>query len=368
MAPLVECHKCKKHVDIKTTALCSVCNHRYEPDCIGYPGQTYRMMHQESKKKWKCVTCIKNKNSISSDLTNITLRNKKKPVNTQPLNQAIIIEKHQPVDASQIHDSHVLTDCNSSSESDYTPPKMSKSLDGTSSDLNSDLISLSEMKDTISQLTGELNCTQSELDKTLLENHDLQKQVNKLTAENNMLKSLCQSTSLPDASFRSSIKKKRHSLAYCTTSTPSSPIYSSNANYENKTISLKKQIEDLQLRLDRANLEISALTKQIETLSQYLQNKTEVLNPTTFPRNHEHRLEKTIFIFGTQQCVGLALALLQSRSNTKYEKYGILAETNPNAKCDIIIQNCIKTTLKPNDKLVICIGKMIITWGKFYHS
>ncbi|CAH1639428.1 unnamed protein product [Spodoptera littoralis] len=242
MAPLVVCHKCKKHVNIKTTALCSVCNHRYEPDCVGYPEQTYRMMDQEAKKKWKCVTCIKNKKSISSDLTNITLRNKKKQVgNTQPPTQSIIIKKHQPVDASQIHDSHVLTDYNSSSEPDYTPPKMSKSLDGTSSDLNLDLISLLEMKDTISQLTGELVSTQSELDKTLLENNDLQKQVNKLTAENNMLKSLCQSASLPDASFRSSIKKKRHSLAYCTTSTPSSPIYSSNTNYEYKNNIPKKK-------------------------------------------------------------------------------------------------------------------------------
>lgn len=373
MPALVICYKCKKHVDIKTTALCSICNHRYEPDCIGYPEKTYRMMDQESKKNWKCTTCIKNKKLVNSDSSNITLRNKKKLTNkTSPtVQEDNEVKKHKSIDESQTQDSHILTDYNTSSESYCTPTKMLKSLDGTLSGPISDLVSLSEMKDTMSQLTAKLECTQNELDNKILENNDLQRQVNKLTAEVIVLKSLCQTSSITEDTSRCSIKK-RPSSAHCITSTPSSPLNYSNVDcfYDDRTLSLKKNISDLQQQLEDAKLEISRLTKQIETLTQYLHNKSEVSSLTMIPprnsttptyttreRKREHEPGRNLYIYGTQQCVGLASALMQSRCNTKYEKYRVFAETKPNAKCYDVTQNCIRRILNPDDKIVICVGE-----------
>lgn len=73
----VTCNVCKKYVNIKNTALCSICKKRYEFDCVGYPESTYRLKDIEARKKWKCKLCIKNQPDANSDATsNVTLRRK----------------------------------------------------------------------------------------------------------------------------------------------------------------------------------------------------------------------------------------------------------------------------------------------------
>lgn len=76
---------------------------------------------------------------------------------------------------------------------------------------------------------------------------------------------------------------------------------------------------------------------------------------STSHRPIEHN--RKIYIFGSQQCVGLGAAIARSRTNTPYEKYGIVAETKPYAPCYEIIRNCRNIKLTPNDKLVLCVGE-----------
>lgn len=385
MAALVTCYKCKKLVNIKSTALCSACDNRYELDCDGYPEHTYRLKDAESRKKWRCKVCIRSKKYANTDYTpNITVRKKVTPMETpspteQPQSTKDVVRedsfKRQSTvqNTADLLDSHVLTECETSIESHSTPNKLSVSVDGTVSDL----VSASEMKEIIAQLSLKLEITENELGNILLENTDLHKQINKLTSENKTLKSLCQSPSI-FSSPGPNTKKKRPALSTpCNIlSTPSS-LPSSSRKLKSKpndnvnVSSLEQEIVTLQQQLKAAQQEIAALQERIAII---MQSSCNVCEPAVSQEQKQETVatssaqtyvaidgnnipERKIFIFGTQRCVGLAAAISHSRTNTQYEKYRLVAETKPNAPSNEIIANCRNTKLTTEDKLVVCIGE-----------
>ncbi|KAF9418131.1 hypothetical protein HW555_004941 [Spodoptera exigua] len=372
MPVLVVCYKCKQTVDIKKTALCSICNNRFEPDCDGYPEHTYRLMNQESKNKWRCKMCIRKKTTNPTEPSNITMRKiPRLPVTKTPL-QTHTNKKESSPD----QDSHVLTDYDASYEiDDTTPNKLSKSVDGTTTIISS----VSEMQDTIAQMTIKLESTENELENTILENNDLKKQVNKLTQEINVLKSLCHSSTSKESSPISIDKKKIYSrLSQIVSSTPSSPRLTSNAERNNNFIylHLQQNISALQKELQSAENEIKNLNTQIQDLKQSLRitpeeqtcsgnTSTSTSNPITLHQlKKPHIFGKTIRILGAQQCVGLAATLIHSRKTTQYEKYGVLAHTMPNAQSDTITKSCTNINLRPGDKIVISLGENDYNMGQ----
>lgn len=359
-AVLVVCQKCKKRVDVKKTALCFVCKNRYELDCDGYPEQTYRLMDQESKNRWRCKLCIKKMASCSKDASNITVR--KKPVVPTTESSPDTQTKPSINQLSSIQDSHVLTDYDTSYDSDTSPNVHSKSVDGTTTNISS----LSEMQDTIVQLTAKLETTEHELENSILENNDLNKQLTKLTTEIKILKTLCHSSTMIESSPINNDKKKKHSrFSQNVSSTPSSTRvrdYASHASHQ----CLQQKIINLEKNLQNAKDEIKRLTTQIQLLEHSLCSKPKpewTLKPLNLSTKDitshlQQRIpEKTIAIFGAQQCVGLAAALQDSRKSTQYEKYGIFAHTMPNANSDTIVKCCTKANLKPEDKIIICLGE-----------
>lgn len=265
-------------------------------------------------------------------------------------------------DNSKMLDSHLLTDYEISDESYSTPSKLSKSVDGTISDV----ISTSEMKITISQLNCKLTSTEHELENTILENNDLHKKINKLTAENKILRSLCNSSSIIESSPSTSTKIKRHSLMFENTSfTPTKP--EKQGTMESLYLQrLQVRIADLQQQLKNAEQEIEILRKQIENITQNVVNS---ISPEKKPKptaNYpyyeiQQRSDRIkIHILGGQQCVGLAAAITQSRRKTlhdKYEKYEVIAETKSYAPTHEILKNYRSINLKSEDKLVICVGE-----------
>lgn len=379
MASLVRCHKCKKDVNIKSTALCSACDNRYEFDCDGYPEPTYRLKDAEAKKKWRCKVCIRNKKYSNTDgASNITVRKKQNYIKTpSPIKQTSKTKKDLVDDTSKrlssiqsstkLFDSHILTDCESPDESYTTPNKLSRSVDRTVTDL----VSVSEMKDTIAQLTLQLESTENELGNILLENTELHKQIKKLCTENNTLKSLCHSSSLFGYPGTSSKKKKQAlSQQHYVHSTPSSPS-SSTLNVEVtdhvNILRLQQEILTLQQQLRTAEKEILTLTERITLLIQS-QNTCELSieepkrNTASFKTCTAKQVQnlisgKKIHIFGTQRCVGLAAALSHSRVNSQYENYQIVAQTKPNAPCSEVTSNCRNVKLTTDDKVVICLGE-----------
>lgn len=383
MATLVTCHKCKKLVNIKYTALCSACNNRYELDCDGYPEATYRLKDAEAKKKWRCKMCIRNKKYDNADgSSNITVRKKppllkmRSPTEQTNANQNMANETlcQSPVQHSTLlSDSHILTECETSDESYITPNKLPKSLDRTVFDL----VSTSEMKNTISQITYKLESTENELGNILLENRDLHKQIKKLTIENETLKSICHCETIhdsPDNADTMKKKKQASSQQYNACSTPtslSSHVVNINTKDNGEKLFLEEEIVTLKQQLEVAEREINALTERLAVLmrNSHTAPESNICKPKRSSMNTPtHRistaanvqnmsLKRKIFLFGSQRCVGLAAALSLSRTDTQYETYQVVAETKPNAPSNEIITNCINTKLSTYDKLVICIGE-----------
>lgn len=365
------CFKCKKSVDIKKTALCSTCNNRYELDCIGYPEQTYRLMDQESRKKWRCTTCIKNKKvSNTSYISNITSRKKLQASRSSP--EPIVCkstEKNQQSEAiqtttlnmSELLDSHILSEYETSTESYDTPNKLSKSVDGTISET----LTILEMKDTINDLTNKLDSTENELENTILENNNLRQQLNKLTTEIKMLKTLCHSPPIENNAVIT--RGRKQSLLHQTFSTPSTPLTRKTNVSDNESIEivlLQQKIVGLLQELENTQEQLADFKKQIDAFkhcnnSNHQQSRVSKTCPqmTAWTREQQSELPSRILIFGSQQCVGLAAAMIKSRKNTQYERYQIISETKPNALSNQIIMNCRHTKLNPNDKLVICVGE-----------
>ncbi|KAF9791614.1 hypothetical protein SFRURICE_020013 [Spodoptera frugiperda] len=298
--------------------------------------------------------------SCSKDASNITVR--KKPVVPTTESSPDTQTKPSINQLSSTQDSHVLTDYDTSYDSDTSPNVHSKSVDGTTTNISS----LSEMQDTIVQLTAKLETTEHELENSILENNDLNKQLTKLTTEIKILKSLCHSSTMIESSPINNDKKKKHSrFSQNVSSTPSSTRvrdYASHASHQ----CLQQKIINLEKNLQNAKDEIKRLTTQIQLLEHSLCSKPKpewTLKPLNLSTKDitshlQHRIpEKTIAIFGAQQCVGLAAALQDSRKSTQYEKYGIFAHTMPNANSDTIVKCCTKANLKPEDKIIICLGE-----------
>ncbi|KAF9415527.1 hypothetical protein HW555_006846 [Spodoptera exigua] len=193
MPVLVTCYRCKKSVDEKKTALCSICKNRMEPDCDGYPLQTYRLKSQESKTKWRCSKCTKKtvpKNVPSPDdniSNNVTVR-KKPAYSINHLHTDIYKNKRKLLSPNQ--DSHILSDYDTSCETDTNTPKrlLTDSLDGSST-IKSPILYY-EMQDTIAQLTTKLECAENALECKTLQNNELNKQVEELTKEIKLLKTM----------------------------------------------------------------------------------------------------------------------------------------------------------------------------------
>lgn len=331
--------------------MCSICKNRCEPDCDGYPEQTYRLMNQESRKNWKCKACIqknlKNKKiSSSSELSNVTQRKKNNTIlepvlsaseTVQPTNNQCI-DTIQPSthDTSNITDSQLFTDSETSYELYDAPNIMSKSMDCTITDQ----LCITEMKEQISILTSKLESTESELENIILENNKLNRQIQMLNEEIKVLKSLCKSsTIIGNSPYKSD--KKRHSLPRRKRSPTNSPLAStSNLGPRNDIVTLSQQqkIAHLQQQLEDIQRENRSLTEQIESLTQYELKNTKPLpiergrlhtdNNITNTKQSDHALKKICLISSnkTNSVLSIALETFGDKQLCHYlsPKFGIL--------------------------------------------
>lgn len=284
MAVLVVCHKCNRSVDVKQTALCSVCKNNFEPDCDGYPAQTYRLKSPESKRKWRCTSCTKK--TVASGDNNVTIRKK----------NLLLSKTHTSNEnrsGSPVHDLHKLTNSTPSRAAHETPWSTPKSSISDQHELSMDdthnnslsvieqtlsrsmdhtilnAIGIREIDESMQELRSELASTQNELEHVILENNDLRSQINKLTKENGTLKMfLCHSPNCKN--------KKKTGTQNILTPSRSGAVHLAQTE-STKTINdvahMQKSIEDLEQQLDGAKSEISGLNKQIRELQQALQIK-----------------------------------------------------------------------------------------------
>ncbi|KAF9405350.1 hypothetical protein HW555_013877 [Spodoptera exigua] len=223
-------------------------------------------------------------------------------------------------------DSHILSDYDTSCETDTTTPKklLTDSLDGSST-IKSPILYY-EMQDTIAQLTTKLECAENALECKTIQNNELNKQVEELTKEIKLLKSICNSSTIIESSPIVNNKNNRQSFtSQDIFSTPTSgrlPLDVDDPT-ETKHRHLHKTIATLQKELTCAEQEIKTLNAQIQVLEQSLKNKQEQQQLTIKTKKpiqaslYDSTCKNTIRVFGAQQCVGLAAALTRSRETTR---------------------------------------------------
>lgn len=372
---LVTCYKCKSKVDKRGTLLCAICKNNFEYDCVGTSEKLHDLKGTQKKKIWKCKSCEqKTKMSPLPSVSNVTIRNKRHsptsdenststPIFATPTNTPSQVINNS---SSLQEDSHVLTVFDASDESSIpTEELLSKSVDHTIKDS----ISIEEMKGTINLLRLEYGILQNEFDNTSLENNDLRRQITKLINENDTLKRLCQSPLNESQGSRSAKKTNRRSIVV---QPGISAIPNTKVKSDNMIIVLQQKINALESQLKLAEKEILRLNTQIKSTehklfisstlcSEGLSSRCPATNDTDRPfMNYQNKRKdhcNQIHIFGTQRCAGLASALIRSRENTTYDRYAISSLVKPFSLTADIIKNIQNITVRPNDKIIICVGE-----------
>ncbi|CAK1581394.1 unnamed protein product [Parnassius mnemosyne] len=365
MSPMVTCEICKQKIESKKALLCSRCKKYFEFDCTGYSEKLYLLKDIDSRKKWMCKICKENSKPSNTEPSFVTTR--KKPFTPEIAKKNSPVVTQTPIQSTpkntscHSEDSHVLTLQNISLDNS---PSMSDQLLSRSMYCTvTDAIDVQELKETINGLQLELASTQEELENYILENNALRDQNSKLLKENNVLKTLCQSP-IQDNSIIKSTKKKSKPYTQLTKvsllSPPSSPTQRQSLITDDQ-LNLQRQITEFQQKLSDVQIEIETLNKHIHKLKLKLHDTNSSrsppcnkLTPTPAKKNDNG---KRIFIYGSQQCVGLSSALIRSRKNTTYEKYTITSQTKPDALTTDILKDCHNVDLTPNDKLILCIGE-----------
>lgn len=195
---------------------------------------------------------------------------------------------------------------------------------------------LQELRDEINALEVQLDSAHTEIESLIMENNKLIKAISELEKKTGLLKSICgnaserKSLSNHKSKSQKKLKPRRLQLTTDATSTPK--------NHLNVT----KYSPDSEKPQDEPNQNVCHSQESIKS------NKKD---------RKSVNQNKKIFIFGGQQCSGLASALLNSRLDTNFEKYEIVSFIKPNAKCTEILQSNVIDNIREDDKIVICVGE-----------
>lgn len=367
----VTCSECKLKRQKNETVSCSQCKKTYDFDCFGLSEKLYRLMLPEKRTKVKCKMCTRTSKQIkpitmavastsnNSEVSNVTIRKHAPTTMKEPT----IATNNMP----HVNDSLDTCDEESFDISNSQSERFSKSVDYTS--MNT--CDIEDFKEQISDLTASLMTTQNELENTIIENNDLKRQIDKLNNEIKLLMSICHATTPNMFNLPLTVTPSRKNKARRSTScfSPRSIRHITTTNDPSETISgLEAEIGKLQQQLLVAEEEITALSEYIEELKSKLHSETINTMPSstgpvvnvdekdnTIVRDEETKPK--IFIVGTQQCTGLAAALIETRAEYRCEKYQILSFTKPNAPATEVLKTCKSLHIGDKDKLVICVGE-----------
>lgn len=358
MAALVTCNICKKHVNIRSTAQCSVCKKRYEFDCMGYPESTFRLKNTDEKKRWKCKICAKNKTvtDIVEEIaiSNVTLRKKQntsiKPTKAQQTSST----KQQYIDLMSKNTSQ-NTKANVSTENSFESLSLDEDIDFMFHTLKSNpqlhrscpnikidnSVSIEILEKKVSILAEKLEIAENEISNLLSENCDLKKQLSMYGTQINQLKDICKSTpkKIPQKKKNNSTIKTKLDFSM----EPNSPKQTSQPqnNQRDQNILLKKgeNVEENSMPLDSP---IKQLSRQAEPSTQL-----------------KYKKARNIYIIGDEKVRGLAARLIQIKTGKWNDNYKIQGRVQPYASSNEILRNpdSLLRDLADDDIVILSVGK-----------
>lgn len=184
---------------------------------------------------------------------------------------------------------------------------------------------MNDLSEQVASLKIELESAHEEINKLLTENSILQKKNTDLEIKNSNLINICSSSG----------KKRKQNL-----------------NISRTPMNLKK------INLNDSLNETTNKAMVGDKFTQTTPQKKEKSILCTEEMHHSTNTERRkIWIFGSQQCVGLASELIQSRDSTPHVNYEVEAQTKPNANSEEILKGIQNAKFKEDDKIVLSLGE-----------
>lgn len=241
--------------------------------------------------------------------------------------------------------------------SDTLSPASYDDVLGRSLDLSTNMCSSyrEELKAEIHQLKTNLASTQNEMENIILENIDLKKQIAIMSQELNILKELCRS---PLTTFRQNMTSsaKRSVRRRLTNSFSESPLIVDKAS----SMPTMDQTKDKTVNILSSTHTENLIEKKLKTnMTLQQDNIPNTCSPTiqNTVTTQSAPKQQRIYIFGTQQCTGLAINLINSRRNTNYHNYTISAFIKPLAPTEEVLKCCENIKPGKNDRIILSIGE-----------
>ncbi|KAL4719552.1 hypothetical protein ACJJTC_010884 [Scirpophaga incertulas] len=273
-------------------------------------------MTLENKQSWTCKKCI-NVNIAISTSTPKTY----KYASTHDLNMSPRTQSINRNESEMLH--HTYNEQNQSFlslDSNLTV----RSLPDISTRDNDEIIKMAQL---LSELKIKLDSANNEIDSLNIENRSLQKQLQEKECKIQQLIKISTSTT----------KKQKKTRKSDFTSTFNESIIKSLAQDKINVVADKIDSDEV-TKINTGNNDI-------------------VAQETHKPTQEKHK--RKIFIYGSQQCTGLASHLINLRKNTKYEDYSITAEIKSYASTEEILRTLPEQTVDTNDKLILCIASFL---------
>lgn len=325
----IKCDTCKKEIPRREYLTCQGCKTTLDLGCANVPFVRFNIMEADRKKKWKCDGCL-NKPTT-----------KPKPKSPPPFSTPSsspydrIIEDdvpHENITIRQRNKLHASVELLDKTGDESITDNSLTQLENTRlslPDLN--IVDSKELQDEINTLKTKLASAHMEIDRLNMQVTGLQKKLDEQQRKSQVLKQL-----LTEPTVRKSTPRKQNNPKGSLTNTTQEqalpdPIMCESPTKPNPN-GIESSNEKIRPQSPRPALDISQISNT---------------NPSA---------TNIIYIFGSQQCVGLGTQLYQSRLGNKLGQYSVRALTKPNATAEDILNVC-DVEDSPQNYLILCAGE-----------
>lgn len=333
-----KCERCKSVIPRREYLKCVNCQQTLDLVCArAHPFVRFNIMDAERKKIWRCDKClVKNKHSLTPTVNNNlaskpTLKNNTISHDIHNESGNINTRQRHKLRASSVE----LLDINNTVE-DSMNENISTFLEDTRMslpDLNANIMENKELQEQVKLLKTQLESAHLEIERLNTQVTHLQKNIDDHQRKSQVLKQL-----LTERTIRKTTPLKTNRL-----------LSPRTHGYRNKLTQL-----DLSQDVSPQPMPATAIDNTEKVLESPISTLNDTQESDSFIKSNN--INK-IYIFGSQQCVGLGSRLHHSRLESNSEKYSICALIKPNATAEEILKECSSVEDSPKNYLIICAGE-----------
>lgn len=327
-------YKCKQP---QTLIRCSTCNMNYDLKSTSSSTKTQLVMSSQQKRTWKCQDC-------SSDLAKSKNLNSQTDTSTPKttIKSMTSLSSHSNMSIDYVTQRRTKTRTIFSDSSPQSlPDSKDCSLLSENSNLRRSLPDLStrtyddvqDLKQTIQDLQLQLQSAHIEIENLILEKNSLLQKISQQDLKLSALNVINTPSPL-------NLKKKKKNVITDPISQP--------------TVSQPSPVTPKQPIIESEILQNKSPLAQDDQTNNVQQSE---LSDHTIQSSIEHKDSNKIYIYGSQQCIGLAVSLIKSRENSVYNKYSISSLTKPCADTQEVLKECYNTQQVESSKVIICVGE-----------